>query len=183
MGLRPRPGLHPVIDYALSFAPPCPISAQGLTRRSAATLYSAGNRVARLPDGEEGGLGGEEHLNRFARGRNSEQAAAAFLAERGYDVMARNQRTPVGELDLVCRDRREVVIVEVKARHSDEFGSALESIGPRKAKRLRAAALWWLSDRGMFPCSVRFDAVVVSIDGRGLPVHLQHLRDVIGAGG
>lgn len=112
-----------------------------------------------------------------------EQAAATFLAGRGYQVVARNQRTPVGELDLVCRDRSEVVIVEVKARYSEEFGTGLEAIGPRKARRLRAAALWWLSERGLFPCSVRFDAVVVSIDSRGLPLNLEHLRDVIAEGG
>jgi putative endonuclease len=112
-----------------------------------------------------------------------EQAAANFLAGRGYEVVARNQRTPVGELDLVCRDRSEVVIVEVKARSNEEFGTALEAIGPRKARRLRAAALWWLSDRGLFPCSVRFDAVVVSMDDRGWPLQLEHVQDVIGEGG
>jgi putative endonuclease len=136
-----------------------------------------------LRDGEEAELDGDEHPNRVERGRMGEQAAETFLAGRGYQVVARNQRTPVGELDLVCRDRAEVVIVEVKARYNEEFGAALEAIGPRKARRLRAAALWWLSERGMFPCSVRFDAVVVSIDRRGLPLGLEHLRDVIGEGG
>jgi Holliday junction resolvase-like predicted endonuclease len=75
-----------------------------------------------------------------------------------------------------------MVIVEVKARHNEEFGAAMEAIGPRKAGRLRASALWWLSVRGMFPCPLRFDAVVVSIDSRGLPLALEHIRDVIGGG-
>ena len=128
-------------------------------------------------------MGSDEHPDRVAKGRMGEQAAASFLAGRGYEVVARNQRTPVGELDLVCRDRSEVVIVEVKARSNEEFGAALEAIGPRKARRLRAAALWWLSDRGMFPCPVRFDAVVLSMDSRGLPLELEHIQDVIGEGG
>ena len=134
-------------------------------------------------DGGEAGLGGDEHLDRVAKGRMGEQAAATFLTGHGYEVVARNQRTPVGELDLVCRDRSEVVIVEVKARSNEQFGAALEAIGPRKARRLRAAALWWLSDRGMFPCPVRFDAVVVSMDNTGLPLELEHVQDVIGGGG
>ncbi len=141
------------------------------------------DRVPLFLDGEEAGLGGHEHADRIVRGRTGEQAAATFLAGRGYQVVACNQRTPAGELDLVCRDRSEVVIVEVKARASDEFGAALEAIGPRKVRRLRAAALWWLSERGMFPCSVRFDAVVVCIDRHGLPLKLEHVRDVIGGGG
>ena len=94
--------------------------------------------------------------------------------------MAKNQRTPLGELDLVCRDGTGMVIVEVKARCNDEYGAGLEAIGPRKAARLRAAAMWWLADRGLLPCAIRFDAVVVELDSQGLPCSLQHLRDVLG---
>jgi putative endonuclease len=121
-------------------------------------------------------------LERMVRGRMGEQLAASFLAERGYRVLAKNQRTPLGELDLVCRTPSQVVVVEVKARSSEEFGSALESIGPRKARRLRAAAMWWLSDRGLLPCSLRFDAVVVAMDGLGLPRSLEHVKDILGEG-
>jgi putative endonuclease len=102
-----------------------------------------------------------------------------FLCERGYKVLAKNQRTPLGELDLICRSLSEVVIVEVKARSSQEYGDALESIGPQKARRLRAAAAWWLSDRGLFPCAVRFDVVTVALDGRGSPRSVHHLKNVL----
>lgn len=119
-------------------------------------------------------------VDRVARGRTGEQVAAAFLSERGYRVLAKNQRTPLGELDLVCRYRSGIVVVEVKARSADDYGTALEAIGPRKAARLRGAAMWWLSTRGMFPCAVRFDAVLVRLDGQGLPCSLRHLKDVLG---
>jgi putative endonuclease len=122
-------------------------------------------------------------LDRIARGRIGEQAAASFLVERGYRVLARNQWTPLGELDLVCRTPTQIVVVEVKARSSHEYGSALEAIGPRKAKRLRAAAVLWLSEQGLLPCSLRFDAVVVELDGCGLPRSLQHVKDIFAEGG
>ena len=83
--------------------------------------------------------------DRVMRGRTGEQVAASFLIDRGYRVLAKNQRTPMGELDLVCRTGEGVVVVEVKARSGDQCGSALEAIGPRKARRLRASAIWWLS--------------------------------------
>lgn len=121
-------------------------------------------------------------LERVVRGRTGEQVAASFLADRGYRVLASNQRTPLGELDLICSMAAQVVVVEVKARSGDEYGAALEAIGPRKARRLRASALWWLSDRGMLPCSVRFDAVVVALDGFGLPCSLEHVKDILGGG-
>lgn len=107
--------------------------------------------------------------------------AASFLSDRGYRVVARNQRTPLGELDIVCRSRTGVVVVEVKARCGETYGGALEAIGPRKARRLRAAAVWWLADKGWFPCEVRFDAVVVALDGEGLPCNVRHVKDVLGA--
>lgn len=119
----------------------------------------------------------------MARGRAGEEAAAAYLSARGYEVVARNQRTPAGELDLICRRRFQVVVVEVKARSSAEFGSPLEAIGRRKARRLRAAAVWWLSARGWLPCSLRFDAVAVELDAEGLPCDVEHVEDVIGGGG
>jgi len=102
-----------------------------------------------------------------------------FLAERGYRVLAKNQRTPLGELDLICRSLSEVVIVEVKARSGGEYGDGLEAIGPRKARRLRAAAAWWLSARGLFPCAVRFDVITVSLDSQGWPRSVHHLKNVL----
>jgi putative endonuclease len=125
-------------------------------------------------------LGAHTQVDRTARGRTGEQVAASFLIERGYRVLAKNQRTPLGEIDLVCLDGGEVVIVEVKARFDDEYGSALEAIGPRKSARLRAAAVWWLAQRASLPSRLRFDAVVVELDGHGLPRTVQHLKDIIG---
>jgi putative endonuclease len=94
-------------------------------------------------------------------------------------VIATNQYTPLGELDLVCRLGREVVIVEVKARTGDGFGTGLEAIGPRKVQRLRASAMWWLSGRGWLPCRIRFDAVVVGLDAEGTPRTVLHIPDLV----
>ncbi len=100
--------------------------------------------------------------------------------------MATNQRTPAGEIDIICRhpadDGSQVVIVEVKARSGQGCGTALEAVGPRKARRLRAAALWWLAEGGLLPCRVRFDVVAVSLDHQGLPCSLEHLKDAIEGG-
>jgi len=117
-----------------------------------------------------------------ARGRVSEEYAAAHLSHHGYLVVARNQRTPLGELDIICRSAECVVVVEVKARSGSTFGEPLEAIGPRKERRLRAAAAWWLSENGLFPCAVRFDAMAVTLDGFGQPTRLEHVTDVMGGG-
>lgn len=121
-------------------------------------------------------------VDRVARGRSGEEAAASYLSAKGYRVVARNQRTKAGELDLICARDGQYIMVEVKARASHECGSAFEAIGRRKARRLRAAAVWWLAERGLFPCRVRFDAIAVQLDGDGAPCSLEHLEDVLGDG-
>ncbi len=120
--------------------------------------------------------------DRVARGRAGEEVAALHLSWRGYTILARNQRTPMGELDLICRAGRQIVVVEVKARGSDRYGAALEAVDLRKTARIRAAAVCWLADKGLFPCQVRFDAVVVGLDREGLPCTLEHIRDLYGEG-
>lgn len=117
-----------------------------------------------------------------ARGRAAEDVAAGYLEGRGWTVIARNLRTPVGELDLVCQEDRTTVVVEVKGRSSRLFGEALESIGPRKEQRLRAAVAWWMAEEGGVRRGVRFDVIVVCLDGDGGVRSLTHLRDVLGDG-
>jgi putative endonuclease len=71
------------------------------------------------------------------------------------------------------------VIVEVKARSGQAYGTGLEAVGGLKARRLRAAALWWLADRGLLPCEIQFDVVTVLLDREGLPRRFEHLEDAI----
>src|SRR5213593_5213524 len=73
-------------------------------------------------------------------GRAGERAAAGLLRSRGYHVVGAGFLARRGELDLICRRGRELVVVEVKTRRGDAFGTPLEGVGPRKRKSLLAAA-------------------------------------------
>ena len=109
-----------------------------------------------------------DHL---ALGRYGEDRAALWYAARGYTVVDRNWRCAAGELDLVVVRPApagvELVVVEVKTRSSDRFGSPLEAVGPDKQRRLRRLAGEWLAVRwcevagGGRPARVRFDVVAV----------------------
>lgn len=95
-----------------------------------------------------------------ATGLDAEDAAAALLARHGLEILARNYRTRLGEIDLVARDGETLVFVEVRSRASDRFGGALESVTAAKRHRLVAAARQYLSLlRREPPC--RFDVVTV----------------------
>ena len=109
-----------------------------------------------------------------AAGSAAEEAAARFLARQGLEIVARNFRTRLGEIDLVARDGATLVFVEVRMRSSDRFGGGAESITPRKRARLVAAARQYLARlRREPPC--RFD--VVTLDG-GDPAWLRAAFEV-----
>jgi putative endonuclease len=70
-------------------------------------------------------------------GRAGEKAAADFLRSRGYQIVGTGFLARRGELDLVCRRGRELIVVEVKTR---TFGSPLEAVGSRKRRALMSSA-------------------------------------------
>jgi putative endonuclease len=73
-------------------------------------------------------------------GREGEKAAAELLRERGYEVVGAGFLARRGELDLVCRRGNDLVVVEVKTRTDDAFGTPLEAVGSRKRRSMAAAA-------------------------------------------
>ena len=104
-------------------------------------------------------------LRRRALGIAGEDAVAGWYTAAGYEVVARNWRCSMGELDLVCRRGRSVVFCEVKTRSSDAFGAPVEAVTRDKQMRLRRRAARWLEDAAGFrPVEIRFDVASV-LDG------------------
>jgi len=110
----------------------------------------------------------------FRFGLSAESRAAAFLIAKGYRILARRFRTPLGEIDIVALRRSVLVFIEVKAR--DSFDAAAEAIGRRQQNRIIAAAQLWLAGHPEDALrDMRFDVVLV-VPGR-LPRHLQAAFD------
>jgi putative endonuclease len=112
-------------------------------------------------------------------GRRGEGLAAEHFARLGYRVLDRNHHTRYGELDLVLADEDEATIVfcEVKTRRLGS-GDWRDNLHGAKRKRVRTMAAVWLAkvtDRP-FGAELRFDAVGVTVDGRGELVRLDHLE-------
>lgn len=108
---------------------------------------------------------------RLQRGRHWEAVAADYLENRGLVVLARGYRCRLGELDLVCRDDRTLAVVEVRARAASSFGSAIETIGPRKQRRIIHATRHFLMRHAEWrDAPVRFDVVTFDAIDRDEPV-------------
>jgi putative endonuclease len=114
---------------------------------------------------------------RSAVGRYGEDVAARHLTEAGMQVLARNWRCDLGEVDVVARDGDTLVICEVKTRCGLDYGTPLEAVTVRKMARLRRLAARWLAESGQHPPEVRIDVVSVLLRGRGAAV-VEHVRGV-----
>ena len=116
--------------------------------------------------------------HRLALGRFGEAYAARHLVEQGMTLLDRNWRCDAGEIDLVLRDGRVLVVCEVKTRSSNAYGSPVEGVTAAKAARLRRLAARWLAEHPVRPDDVRIDLVGV-LAAAGRPPHVEH---VIGVG-
>jgi len=113
-------------------------------------------------------------------GRAAEDLVAARLANLGWQIVERNARTRYGELDIVARDGRALVFVEVKAgRAGSAFGPERPVLGVdhRKQLRVRKLATAWMSERRDVPyyAEIRFDAVGVTFDREGRATDVEHI--------
>lgn len=114
-------------------------------------------------------MSGNLAVDRRALGLAAEDAALAFLQERGLALLARNARYPFGEVDLVMRDGAAVVFVEVRYRRSAAFGGAATSVDAAKRRKIAKASQAWLgSHRAFANASCRFDVVAVTPSATGL---------------
>lgn len=108
-------------------------------------------------------------------GRWGEQLAADHLRALGWEILDRNWRCRLGELDIVGRDGAAVVAVEVKTRRGLAAGHPLEAVTPAKLRRLRGLIVQWLHDPGgqaegrgaSRARELRIDVVAIVVDPAG----------------
>jgi putative endonuclease len=113
--------------------------------------------------GAHGAPAGRSGVDRRALGARAENVAADFLAAQGADILLRNYRRRLGELDLVALHRGALLIVEVRTRSSAAYGGAAASVDGLKRRRIVRAAQQLLQQRkDLARLPVRFDVTVVS---------------------
>ena len=106
-----------------------------------------------------------------------ERIAAHRLESEGMTVIERNARVGRVEIDLVMRDRDEVVFVEVRTRRGAP-GLAAESVDAAKLRRMWEAAAGYCEQHGIGFEAARIDVVAVDLDGRGVARSVEHFRGV-----
>jgi putative endonuclease len=101
------------------------------------------------------------------QGDAAEDVALRYLQAHGLSLIARNVRFKAGELDLVMRQGETIVFVEVRHRAASRYGTAADSVGRMKQKKIARAAGIWLQTQRLAPLpACRFD--VVAQDGNAI---------------
>ena len=102
-------------------------------------------------------------MNRRKTGTAYETLAAAYLTEQGYQIVTKNYRCRFGEIDLIARDGKYLVFIEVKYRFNSRLGTALQAVNVQKQKTIRNVARYYLMvchQSEETPC--RFDVVGIT---------------------
>jgi putative endonuclease len=103
------------------------------------------------------------------RGRSAESLCLWLLRLKGWRIVARDLKLPVGEIDILARRGGVLAAIEVKAR--DELDSAAHAVTPRQRRRIARALAWFIAGRpDLARLSPRFD-VMLLVPGR-LPRHI-----------
>ncbi len=113
---------------------------------------------------------------RLALGQWGEELAVNYLVAHGWKILARNFRAPVGEIDIIARNRTSLLFVEVKTRRTTFFGTPQEAVGSRKQRQIIRTAQWYLQEHKLGHLQPRFDviAIIATEAGRGRVEHFEH---------
>ncbi|NOY66415.1 MAG: YraN family protein [Gammaproteobacteria bacterium] len=102
--------------------------------------------------------------NTITLGQQAEKLACHYLQGKGLILKQTNYGCKLGEIDLIMKDKKQLVFVEVRYRKNDFFGSGAETVDNRKQRKLILTANHYLSAKNKHNMACRFD--VISICGK-----------------
>lgn len=100
-------------------------------------------------------------------GKRGEVLAVGELKKLGYKIVETNYRCRLGEIDLIARDGKSLVFVEIKTRRHKPLGYAKEAVHPRKQRQISKAALTYMKQNRLESAKARFDVVAISLTSEG----------------
>lgn len=120
-------------------------------------------------------------ITKISTGKEGEKIAAAYLKKNGYRISDINFRCPLGEVDIVAGENKEIVFIEVKTRKSNRLGYPEQAVGIRKQKKMSQLALWYLQKNKIADAAARFDVVAITMYSEGNDIKLiKNAFDFIG---
>lgn len=103
-------------------------------------------------------------------GQIGEEIAVKLLTGKGYEIVERNYRYGHGEIDIIAREGKELVFVEVKTRNNLEYGDPEYAVTKKKQRQVRKMAELYLYDKGIEEADCRIDVVAILMENGKDPV-------------
>ena len=114
----------------------------------------------------------KRHLSPYELGKLGEDYALEYLQNKKFHILEKSFRFYRGEIDIIAREKRTLVFVEVKSRSSKSFGSPKWAITPQKKRNLSKAALYYLKMTDQSGANARFDVVSILSNEDGMEIEL-----------
>ena len=105
-------------------------------------------------------------------GKKGEIDAVRYLKKNGYRIIEKNYRTRLGEIDIIAKDGKTIVFVEVKARRSIRYGHPKWAITPKKKRNMSMVALHYLKSTRQNKAKARFDVVTIHPEENSMRIEL-----------
>ena len=109
-------------------------------------------------------------------GKYGEDSVAKYLSEKRYKIINRNFRCKNGEIDIIAKDKDEIVFIEVKTRTNLEYGLPAEAVDKNKKNHIRKVAEYFIYKNDMINNYCRFDVIEVFITND--KYEIIHLKNV-----
>ena len=110
-------------------------------------------------------------------GNKCEKYAADYLITKGYQIVARNFRCGIGEIDIICRKASLMIFIEVKARQNNIYGEPYEAVTKKKQQTIRRVAEYYINSQKTEGFDFRFDVLSVKLIPRGAEATVEHIID------
>jgi putative endonuclease len=113
---------------------------------------------------------------RFSFGERGEAAACEFLKKNGYEILEKNYKCKLGEIDVIARRRGRLAFIEIKTRASDQFGTPQEAVNLPKQEKIFKVAQWYLKEKRVVKVPISFDVVAILWE-KGQPPEMRLITD------
>ena len=110
-------------------------------------------------------------------GKYGEDVASKYLETIGYKIKERNYRTFLGEIDIVCEYKGNIIFVEVKTRRSDKFGYPEEAVNLKKQRKIIKNALCYMSKYHLWGKNCSFDVIIIKISNHENTKDIKHIKN------
>lgn len=110
-------------------------------------------------------------------GDYGEDCATKYLISNGYEILERNYKCPLGEIDIICFKDNILSFVEVKSRFNFSYGLPREAVNFKKKQKIKAISSWYIMNSKIEDVNIEYDIVEVYLDDNNVEYKIEFIRN------